>query len=46
MKFKKWLDIQEVGTGTNAIAVFAQRLAMPSKKKDSEKCEEPPKNKG
>jgi len=24
MKFKKWLQLQEVGTGTNAIAVFSR----------------------
>lgn len=24
MQFKEWLKLQEVGTGTNAIAVFAQ----------------------
>jgi hypothetical protein len=24
MQFKEWLKLQEVGTGTNAIAIFAQ----------------------
>lgn len=26
MNFKKWLNLQEVGTGTNAIAVFARPI--------------------
>jgi hypothetical protein len=26
MNFKKWLSIQEVGTGTNCVAGFQQRL--------------------
>lgn len=24
MKFKKWLQLQEVGTGSNAVAVFSR----------------------
>ena len=26
MKFKEWLQLQEVGTGTNAIAVFSRPI--------------------
>lgn len=26
MKFKEWLQLQEVGTGTNAIALFASPM--------------------
>ena len=26
MKFKEWLKLQEVGTGTNAIATFARPI--------------------
>jgi hypothetical protein len=28
MKFKKWLKLQEVGTGTNAVAVFSRPLGI------------------
>ena len=26
MKFKNWLQLQEVGTGTNAVAVFSRPM--------------------
>jgi hypothetical protein len=28
MKFKDWLQLQEVGTGTNAVAVFSRPIGI------------------
>ena len=28
MKFKEWLKLDEVGTGTNAVAVFARPIGI------------------
>lgn len=33
MKFKDWLKLQEVGTGTNSIAAFARPLEIAKMKR-------------
>ena len=39
MSFKEWLKINEVGLGTNSIAVFAQPMMPLVRRGDNPKCD-------
>lgn len=39
MKFREWLQLQEVGTGTNAIAGFARPIGIGMIRREPKKIE-------